>query len=62
MSSIAVAVPASPSAEAKPAVQSPKVLLPLLHTDRVDFTEQVELIDFGEPVLQVPCSSSLVQQ
>lgn len=62
LSSVAVTGPAKHGAEAKAAVQPPKVSVLQLPTDRVDFKEQEEIVDFGERVQQVPCSSSLIQQ
>ena len=40
----------------------PKPVLPVLPTNRVDCAQQLELVDFGERVKSVACSSSLVQQ
>ncbi len=40
----------------------PKHVLPVLPTNRADCAQQLELVDFGERVKSVACSSSLVQQ
>jgi hypothetical protein len=42
--------------------QRPKTSLPLLPTDRADCAQQLELVNFGELLQSVPCSSSLIQQ
>jgi hypothetical protein len=49
-----------PAALKRPKI--PKPVLPHLPTNRADCAQQLELVDFGERVKSVACSSSLVQQ
>jgi hypothetical protein len=62
LSTVAVSGPAKHVAEAKAAVQPPKMSVLQLPTHRVDLTEQEENVYFGERLQQVPCSSNAIQQ